>query len=473
LQLECLEDRTLMASAILSPTGILTVTADPGLFGISFRGHVVPPTIEQINFKADAKTPGMLDVSEGSTSLGQFSIAKIKDVQVNLAHLDNVNVDDSNGLPFAHGTTISLSGSSSIANSLNVTGSRSVSGNETYSVGATAAQGSSLLLDGLAFLLNDTIGSVTDSVKPIGGSLTVVTEGQHVSLTGSNGVTQTLSGLGQGGGGTFTFSKQNLVALDEGAANAVVVLDATAGAAGEHFFNLTLFNGTNDEVFIQATPSTVTTRVDAAPANAAFVYLQSNSAPVSIVGNSSTFVGLGKAAANGLDTLASINANVSVNGVGHLNLADNGNTTTQENVTVNESTIFGTGLFGNNAVQLSYSNTANVAFLTGQRQDTYNVAASTTSASFSSNISIFDFSRVGLNVQATLDAKTDLNLNLVNHFDEPNATLAITALGGHFSTLPPTLPDGVEDVTFPDGLTSTVAYQGYANVSLFNSVPHL
>jgi hypothetical protein len=193
---------------------------------------------------------------------------------------------------------------------------------------------------------------------------------------------------------------------------------------------------------------------------------------VSITGNTSTFVGLGKAAPDGLDTTAGIKANVSVSGVGHLNLADSGNTTTQEHVTVTESKIFGTGLLGNNAAQLTYLDTANVASLTSQLRDTYNVAASTNSASFSSNVSIFDFARVGLNIQASLDAKTDLHLNLVNSFDEPNASLAIIAMGGHFSTVPPTLPDGVEDVTFPEGLTSTVAYQGYANVDLINSIPH-
>ena len=470
LHVECVEERMLMASARVL-NGTLTVTADPGVLGKPFPGRVPPPIIEQINFEADAHRAGLLDVSQGTTSLGQFPIASIKNVKVNLVRLDNVNVIDSNGLPFAHGITISLSGTNDTDNSLTVAGSRSITGNETYNVGATAAQASRLSLDGLTFLVNNTVGSVTDSVEPEGGSLTVVTDGQDVSLAGSNGVTQTLSGLGLGGGGTFTFSHQNLVALDQGAAHADVVLDATAAVAGEHSFNLVLTNGPNDEVFIKATPSTVTTSVNAVQANNAFVYLLSNSAPVSIAGNTSTNVGVG-GPPDGLGTTTTINANVSVSGVGNLNLADNGNTKTQENVTVNESKIFGTGLFGKNAVQLTYSNTGDVSFSTGQLQDTYNVAASTTKASFSSKISIFDFSRVGLSVGPTLDANTNLDMNLVNSFTEPKASLEIVALGARFSTVPPTMPTGVEDVTFPDGDTSTVAYQNYASVGLLNGSPN-
>jgi hypothetical protein len=474
LEVECLDERVLLSTASLM-NGILTVNADPGRFGIILPGHVIPPVIQQVNFKADVNNHAMLDVSEGSTSLGQFPIAQIKNVVVNLAYLDNVNVDDSNGLPFAHGTTIALTGSSNIANSLNLTGTRSVSGGETYSVGATAAQGSSLLVDGLRFDLTSNIGSVSDSLKPEAGTLTISTSGQNVSLSGSNGINQTLSGLGQGGGGTFTFSNVNFVQLDEISANADVTLSATAAAAGQHFFSLTMF-GSNDQTFIQATPSTVTTSVVAA-GNADFVNLQANSGPVFINGSSSTIVNVGEQAPGqpgGLDTTAGINANVSVSGAGHLLLADSGNTTTQENVTVTESTISGTGLFGNNAVKLTYTNTAFLDFLTGQGQDTYTFVASQADARFVSAIQVDDFSRAGLSVTAELDAGSGLALNLNNNHltAKAPASLTILAANAAFSQLPPTLPSGIENVLFSGGLTSTVEYEGFTSVNLFNSAPH-
>jgi hypothetical protein len=473
LGVECLDERVLLSTASLM-NGILTVNADPGVFGIL---KVHPPIVQQVNFKADVNNHAMLDVSEGSTSLGQFPIAQIKNVVVNLAYLDNVNVDDSNGLPFAHGTTITLNGSSNIANSLNLTGTRSVSGGETYSVGATAAQGSSLLVDGLRFNLTSNIGSVTDSLKPEAGTLVVSTSGQNVALSGSNGLTQTLSGLGLGGGGTFTFSNVNFVQLDEFASNANVALGATAAAAGEHFFSVTMFGSTNDQAFIQATPSAVTTSVVAA-GNAAFVNLLANSGPVTINGSTSTIVNVGEQAPGkpgGLDTLAGINANVSVSGAGHLLLADSGNTTTAENVTVTESTISGTGLFGNNAVKLTYSNTDNLAFLTGQLQDNYTFVASQPGARFVTAITVDDFSRAGLSVTADLDSGSGLVLDLNNNLltAKAPASLSIFAAGASFSNPHPTLPSGIENVLFSGGLTSAVSYEGFTSVNLINSLPHL
>jgi hypothetical protein len=475
LGVECLDERVLLSSASLTGS-ILTVNADPGTPGIVFGGQVRLPVIQQVNFEADAHNSAILDVSEGSTSLGQFPIAQIKNVVVNLVQLDNVNVIDSNGLPFAHGSTITLNGSSNFANSLNLTGTRSVSGNETYAVGATAARGSSLLVDNLRFDLTSNIGSVTDSLKPEVSTLTVSTSGQDVSLSGSNGMTQTLSGLGQGGGGTFTFSNVNFVQLDEFASNADVALGATAAAAGQHFFSLTMFGSTNDQAFIQATPSAVTTSVVAA-GNAAFVNLLSNSGPVTINGSSSTIVNVGEQAPGkpgGLDTTAGINANVSVSGAGHLLLADSGNTTTAENVTVTDSTISGTGLFGNNAVTLTYSNTDNLAFLTGQMQDNYTFVASQPDARFVTAITVDDFSRVGLSVTTELDAGSGLVLNLNNNLLAARAPASLTILAANaaFSNLNPPLPSGIENVLFQGGLTSTVEYEGFTSVNLFNSAPH-
>ncbi len=468
LQLEALDERVLLSGASLSGS-TLSVVADPGTFGINLQGHVLPPFVRQINFEADAQNPALLDVSEGSTPLGQFPIASIKNVFVDLAYLDNVNVIDSNGLPFAHGTTISLSASTGTANSLNLTGTRSVSGNEVYAVGAAASQGSSLLVDNLRFDLTDNIGSVADTLQPEGGSITISTAGQNVSLSGSNGVTQTLNGLGQGGGGRFTYGNVSLVSLNAVASNASIALDATAAAAGEHSFFLSMF-GTSDAAFIQATPSTVTTAVDAV-GNAAFVNLQSNSGPVSITGqNPSTTVNLGEATPNGLSTTAGINANVSVSNAGHLLLADNGNTTTQENVQVTESTI--TGLFGNSAAQLNYNNINNLAFLTGQEQDTYTFSGPTR---FVTAITVDDYSRAGLSVTTDLNGSSGLALVLNNNFlaSPAPASLTINAAGAAFSNLHPPLPSGIEEAIFAGGLTSAVEYNGFTSINLFNSVGRL
>jgi hypothetical protein len=195
----------------------------------------------------------------------------------------------------------------------------------------------------------------------------------------------------------LTFSNKNTVTLDT-TSNQSVVLGATAGAAGERFFDVNVidvpFNaiapnltpGAN-EVDIQATPSTVATSV-AADGTGQVVNLRANSGHVTISGNSSTTVDLGENAADGLPTTAGINANVLVTGVGKLQVSDNGNNTTQENVRVTESTIRGSGLFGNSAVTLTYRNTTTVVLNTGQLADTYTVAASSSLASFSSFITI-------------------------------------------------------------------------------------
>jgi hypothetical protein len=96
--------------------------------------------------------------------------------------------------------------------------------------------------------------------------------------------------------------------------------------------------GAGESVHINATPSTVNSSVTAFE-DAASVSLVANSGSVSITGNySTTVVTLGQSGQglNSLATTAGINANVSVLGVHTLIVADNGNTTTQENVTVTE-----------------------------------------------------------------------------------------------------------------------------------------
>jgi hypothetical protein len=469
LRAEGLEDRMVLASASLVGSTLL-VTADPGHFGIILPGHVIPAVVQQIRFEADALHPHKVDVSEGTTLLGQFPIAAIKNVEVNLKQLDAVTVDDSNGLPFApapgSGITVSLIGNG-IGDSLNVTGSRTLGGSETY-ISGNGPLGAVLSVGGFNYDLSG-INSVTDSVKTNTGVLSVFSDGTNVSLSGQNGATQTLSGLAanHGAGDSLTFSHKSAVFVDLLAPNTSVVLDATAPETREQSFTLQMDQfGANDQVFIQATPKAVTTNVTAEGIGD-FVNLLSNLGPVAIRGNTTTHVNLGEAAPNGLDTLAGIKAKVSVSDVASLLLADSGNTATQENVTVTESTISGTGLFGNNAVKLTYSNATSVAFLTGQLQDTYKVKGSSDSASFSSFITIDDFSKQGLNAHVIVGSRTDLNLTLRNSFELPDAFLTITALdGGTFSSPHPHLPQGTEFVAFGGVQSSQVNYTDCAGVTL-------
>jgi hypothetical protein len=137
-------------------------------------------------------------------------------------------------------------------------------------------------------------------------------------------------------------------------------------------------------------------------------------------------------------------------------------------MTVTEHTISGTGLFGNDAVRLTYLDTTNVEFRTGQLADTYSVVGSQSGAHFDSKITIEDFSSVGLNVQVALDSGSGLDLDLLNtSLAKPApATLFLSASNGTFSDSTPDLPAGTEDVTFAGGLTSKVAYKGFTSVTL-------
>ena len=175
-------------------------------------------------------------------------------------------------------------------------------------------------------------------------------------------------------------------------------------------------------------------------------------------------------------TTAGIEANVSVSNVGQLTVNDAANSTTQEHVTVTESTIFGTGLFGNNAAKLSYSGTQYLVIYTGQLGDTYQVAGSKPGATFTSTIDIADLSNAGLSVGVTLDAGSGLHLDVSNEYLENSAaSLFISALGGTFSQPSPVIPpgyeaSGAESVTFPGGLTSEINYQDLTSVTNFTGV---
>jgi hypothetical protein len=327
-------------------------------------------------------------------------------------------------------------------NLLSLTGTRTVtSGSEKYIAGTGPLDGS-LTLGNINYQFSNAIGTVLDQVKTT-TPLTVNAFGSSVTLSSSNG-TQTLSGLSIGGAGdTLIFSGKNAVQLNMLSAGASATLNATAAAADEQAFAVGL-SGAGGSVQINATPSNVATSVSAP---GAFVTLSGNSGQVSITGNSATAVDVLQVVPNVGQLTSGIKANVTVSNVGLLAVDDSGNTRTQENVTVTESTISGTGLFGNNAATLTYTNTPTVHILTGQLADTYIVNGTQGTGSFV-DITIFDCSHVGLGVKVNLNAQSALDVSLDNVFI-PNpapASLEVVAIGADLQhsqltplgTLPPT-----------------------------------
>jgi hypothetical protein len=469
-QVEGLEDRLVLTGTSAHQVGsTLFIDAAPG-----------GPVVAQIRtITLESNGSGKLEVFDNGILLNPnhfIDMSSINAVNVTVAGGDNVTIDDSNGMPFAKGTTVTLQGSggtlqgSGLPNLLTLTGSLAITGNEQYVAGATAFSGTKLTVtEGalftqtteLTFKLNSAIASVKDSFR-ITGTLGVQTSGSNVELSGSDGLTQTLTGLGLGGGGTLTYANKGTVHLDENAAKAHVTLNATAAAAGERSLAVKL-SGSFDNLRINATPSTVDTGVNAS--SSAFVDLKANSGPVSITGNSGTEVSVGDG------TTAGIEANVSVSNVSSLTMNDGDNTTTQENVTVTESTISGTGLFGNNAAKLSYSGMKFLIIDTGQLANSFTVVGSTPGATFTSEIDILNTSDVGLSVAVTLDAGSGLHLDVQNtDLNIPSASLSISAPGGTFSSPNPVIPPGAvlsgsESVTFPGGLTSEVNFQDMTSVT--------
>lgn len=470
LQVEGLEDRLVLSTArLIGPT--LFVNASPGFVEPSPPGH---PRfhIRTISFQVDQANHAKLDVLDSGTLLGEFPIASVKDVKISVAGLDRVSVDDTLGLPFAGGTNVTLSGSGSL-NSLKLEGSRVIDGGETFVAGNGSA--GSLALGGVTFGFSSTIGSVTDLVETTDTLVVKAFDGE-VSLSGSDGVTQTLSGLSQGGAGdSLTFGNKARVDLEDFFNGGNVSLNATKGAAGEQTFRVDL-KGANQVAFLNATPSTVTTDVHA-DGTSALLLLLANDGPVSMEGqaNSLTEVRVEEVPPIGGPTTAFIKADVSVSNVASLTVEDGGNHSTPENVKVTESTIAGTGLFGNNAVRLSYNGVASLVIVTGQLADTYTVEGSHAGARFNSVITIEDGSQKGLAVTVGVDRGSGLSLNLLNNFlSQPApASLLILAPGATINPLDPSPGTGLVDVKFAGGLDSQVFYEDFTSVTAINSFPHL
>jgi hypothetical protein len=469
LGLEGLEDRLVLSTATLTGSTLL-VNASPGFFkpagpGLPFVAH-----FRTISFQEDSVNHARLDVIDSGkvlTLLGKFPIASIKTVDINVAGLDSVKVDASNGLPFASGTTVSLSGSGSF-NSLTLTGSHGIKGGETYTAG-NGAQPGSLTLRGTTYEFTNTIGSVTDSLKTT-LPLVVKAFGQNVSLSGSDGVRQTLSGLSVGGAGdNLTFSNKASVDLRmDSRANANATLNASAVASRLQTVTVDLL-GNNDTATISSTPSRVSTIVNTF-AQQNRVNLRANRGLVTINGNSSATLIVGSNDTNFSQSVtAGIQNNVAVRNLGTFFLEDEGNVTTREVMRVTASEIFGSGMFGQNSVVLSYFNTSPI-IVTGRLANNYIVAPAQSGDHFTAPIVIDQFSNAGIAVSVSVDAGSGLHLSVFNEADvfnlgAANGFLAVSAVNGTINPRIPTIPDGEDVITFAGGLTSQVVYRGFDHVT--------
>jgi hypothetical protein len=448
----------LSTATLLPPT--LTITASPGTV----------TSVRSILMEVDSIDHTKIDVLDNGALLGKFPISSISKVDVIVAGNDAIKVDDSNGLPFAPGTNIALSGTGTNS-SLALFGSKALNfnGNEEFFAGSSTIPGGLSLGTGfgsVVFGFSSTIGSVTDDL--ITTQLIVAARGQAVTLVGSNGATDTLNGLaGTGGGGNkLTFREKGSVILELLSDNATATLSATAGAISLTDFGVDVF-GKSDKVIIVATPATVRTTVTVVGAVNDTVDVQGNAGKVTIFGDSTTLVFLGTNVTTSSQSVTSgINNDVTIVAAEALEILDGANAKTQENVRVTESTISATGLFGNSSVVVHYGDTF-VLFETGRLANTYIVAGSHPGAAFlPQGISINDdFSSAGVTVRVGLDSGSELHLSLFNQ-NPAAGFLFVSAPGGTYNPTAPTSPNGSEDVTFLSGLSSTFFYEGFDNVSL-------
>jgi hypothetical protein len=460
--LEQLEDRMVPSSAQLFGPN-LVIVATPGdsiLFQRDFADH------SRLDLSTDNGTIGVI------TPLAHFQAASIKTVtslSQGAIQSSAIQIDYSNGSPLDPGTTISLTGDGTnhFLQLFDLNGSREITGGEVFTAG-TATQNGSISLAGSTFRFTSAFSAVGDEVfntNPA-DTLTVNTTGRTVTQSGGGGF-QTLDGLASGGGGgnTLIIGNKAEVDLELSSTIALVTLKATGANASLKGFTVDLL-GANDRVDIQATPKAVSTAVQAI-GQSDTVDLRANAGFVNILDNSTTEVILGSDPFNFATSVTlGINRDVSVIGAGRIFVEDGGNHTTSENVKVSESTVGGTGLFGNNSVVLHYS----ASFLQldpGQEANTYTVKASHVGARFSSAININDVhtsATKAQNIVVDLDSKSGLNLDIFDQ-NPVNAHLLISAPDGKFNPLKPSTPNGKETVTFTGGLTSTITYFGIGHVS--------
>jgi hypothetical protein len=453
LQLEALENRLVPTTLSLFQT-----SSSSAALTLSISKIAAGDTIQLQCLSSNGNLMEVLD--NGNVVNNQiFNKESINGVDIQGSANNQVVVTDSNGMPFAQGTAINLSGGIS---ALFLEGSRTVTGNETYVAGGATSTPGTISLDNLTFTLNG-VPNVVDEIA-ITGTLDVQTSGTNVVLSGVNGSTQTLSGMGFGGGGTLLYQDMPTVVLETYAVNAHVQLNATASETSENLFEVNM-HGANDSTTIAATPSNVETGVqtDVAPVpNQASVTLQASAGPVYVVGTPSTSVFMGNELSNGEYSTKGIQADVLIDGAETLQVLNNGNVSTQENVTVTPSKIFSTGLFGNNNVVLTYAGVGSLVLFAGQLADQYTVEGD----GFTSQIQITDEFSKSFRTDVFVDSGSDLKLSMFNDTIPQLAQLVIHPVDLTAVNKPDGQPaEGVVDLFSANELSSQVFYLGY-NVSV-------
>jgi hypothetical protein len=456
LRLEGLEDRTVLSTAGLSTaTGILDVVVSPNS-SVSLLEVTTGGTRQIAVLGATA---------QGTSDPAQFPINSFKSVEITVTGQDTVNIDDSFGMPFNPNTTITLNGNETDS-TLSLFGSRLVGGNESYFAQDEDGDGA-IKLDNLEFDFNRAFATVTDSI-PTNGIYAVSTSGQTIDLSGprprSTSRTNSFGGLAVNGGGLLTYANKPTVALNEYATAATITLDALKSAAGEKDSVVNMW-GEYDSTTLVATPAGVLTSVASAAANQT-EQLYGNGGPVVFSGTSSTTAVIGQPASGEEFSTHEIFANVSVVGPGYVQIADNANKSTSENVHVTESTVSGSGLFGNNSVKLVYNDVKFLTLMTGQDSDIYTVAASQAGAEFSAQINILDFSTVELRVGVTINDHNNLNLQLYNSNPNNGAAELFVHVPSTASLSGGENGTGSLGVTFPDGSASQILYENYGEVEV-------
>jgi hypothetical protein len=435
LRLEHLEERMVPTGIVTNGT-FLNVACSPGRL---------------ITFAQSPINSNEMVISDNvQGTVATVSRSAFKTVVVDVAGQDSVNVDDSNGMPFLLGQTIDFDGNGT-SNFVNLFGSRPIDTGASYSAGATAGTASKLVEDNLTFNVSNVITQVTDTLQDTGGALTVATSGNGVILT-SSGSQQSLTNLGPGGGGTFTFANKSQVVLNENAAFSQVFLESRADTAANPSFTLQM-NAQNDVASVFATPFGCVTNIQAA-GNDQTVNVQSTSGALNIGGGSTTDVNLAG---------AGIQASVSVTDVADLVVTNTGSAA--QDVTVTNAAIFGTGLFGNNSAEVSFQFVKLLAINAGSGADHYTVNA--LSGPMTSQLEIEDTSKTTSFVDNVfVNSGSLLNLDVVNLADPSVGQLIVHHNGGKagISKVSPTSTNGVVKVSYPGEPPSEVTFDGFAVV---------
>ncbi len=449
LGLESLETRLVPSTASFS-NGILSITG------------VAPD--HNISLNCNPNNNNEVQVFDGTAVLFQANKQAINTVNIRLASGDGVEIDDSNGMPFAYNTRVSLSGIGT-GNALAISGNRTVSGNETYVPGSGSAP-ATLSVDNSTINFTSAINSLVDWL-PITGTDDVLASGTNVNVNNNE-----LIGLSSGAGGSaLNIENKPTVVLDENAANATVRLNNPGELEGgavpsDAALFVVNMHGAGDSTTIVATRANEVTEVQttvAPVASSASVILEANSGPVQVNGNSTTTLRIGQQLSNGLFSTQGIQGNVTVQGVGGLSLLDNGNNSTAQNVTVTEKKVSGTGLFGNNSVVLSYGGVTNLSINSGQLADQYTVEASAPFVNFGTNISITDSSNTSFRADVYAGILNNINVSLFNTNPVAAAQLFIHIQAGETASHPNPL-QGVVDVTYSQLLCGQISYDGFTPV---------